>query len=546
MRAGKLALEGPGPACRTYRSRPGSLRTTAILDGIRNTDEKLVEMWKQSLFTRLLFSMMAFFLRVFLFICSIGILIPGIAAQQLKHNSGRAAAQQPPILATEAASRYVGGPNFGVGAIQVDAAGNIYAAGSQWEKTDGGIVSHAMLYKLNPQFEQVFSLPIAGNGNDLINAMAQDPDGNIYLTGTTTSTDFPLMNPIQAQNNGSSDLFLIKLDSEGSLLFSTYFGGSSGDAPNILTVDADGNAFIGGQTASSDFPSTPGAYISQFDPPSGGLVAEPFVVKIETGSSKLEYSTALGVGEMRGQLLGVVEVGGGDAFCLLELQAGDFPVTDGSTSSHFRQPVLVRLSADGTNVPYASYAPTAVDPSFNSLLLNRDGNPLLVGSRSVVTMNPATNMIVSTVHGTFAPNTVMDANGNLVGTAHGNLLPDVTTTYAYPSGSSFIVDSSSTDGSLVFATALPNGTAGGHVAVGPGGAIYSAGGSGAVLRIFPDRSDPSQSLPRMLGIANAAGSARTTTPSSWAWRARATPCSSPSRRASGPTTASPASPSATS
>ncbi len=150
--------------------------------------------------------------------------------------------------------------------IAVDAAGYIYVAGTNMKPSGVGFeVLHSELYKFNPQFEQVFDVPIAGSISDQIKAMALDPVGNIYLAGTTSSKDFPTMNPVQAQMNGVGDVFLTKLDSDGNMLFSTYLGGSGADGVDVLTVDAEGNAFIAGRTGSSDFPSTPGAYMPEFE-----------------------------------------------------------------------------------------------------------------------------------------------------------------------------------------------------------------------------------------------------------------------------------------
>ena len=443
-------------------------------------------------------------LAVFLFVILV-FLIPGVLAQKLPPIPHAVAIQEPPILATEAASRFVGGPEFTPIRIDVDATGNIYVAGTNRAPNDhGDLIPHVELYKFNPQFEQVFRLPLEGNGIEQVNDMAMDPAGNIYLAGSTTSTDFPTMNPVQAQMNGGADVFLTKVDSDGNMLFSTYLGGSNADIPNVLTVDADGNAVIGGKTGSSDFPSTPGAYMPEFNPPSTAT-SEPFVAKIVTESSTLEYSTAFG-GGVQGSIYGIVEVSGGDVFLVASLGTNDFPVTDGSGDTGSHQ-VLARLSADGSELVYASYAPTS-DGLVTNLILNRDGNPVLVGYFSAVTIDAATNTVLSHVGGHpdenvfFGGHVVMDADGNLIGGGPGSVPSEVVDKYVYPLGGGYVIKAAP-DGSTLFSTALPTNLV--LVATGPDGAIYAVSTSGMLIRFFPDQSDPSKVLPRMLGIANAAG-----------------------------------------
>ena len=456
-------------------------------------------MWKQVLFTRLLFSMMAFFLRVFLFICSIGILIPGIAAQQLKHNSGRAAAQQPPILATEAASRFVGGPDFQPVGIEVDANGNIYVAGNNVPLDPTNNFIGAELYKLNPQFEQVLWLPLGA----FVMAMTMDPSGNLYLTGITSyNTAFPILNPVQGQSNGAQDVFLTKVDPDGNLLFSTYLGGSSVDTVDVLTVDADGNAFLAGSTQSADFPITPNAYISEFQPSQSSR--ELYVAKIATGSATLEYSTGFATGTPFDRFEGIAEVSGGDVYLLLSQSPTDFPVTDGSTNTDSKGQLFARLSADGSALVFATYSETDF-PHY--LILDTNGDPVLAGADSFTTIDPATNMVISKVQAFIGYHVRMSKNGNLVGIGSGGPVQATGGGFA-SSGGDFVAEVSG-DGSPVFTSSMPMGTAARDVAFGPNGGIYVLGSSGLVSRILPDQTDPLMALPRILGIANAAGPAVT-------------------------------------
>ena len=178
----------------------------------------------------------------------IGVLVPKTWAQTSSGTSN----PSPPVLATEAASRFVGGPNFQAAGVEVDAQGDIYVAGNYvpWNASANDPIPGPALFKLNPQFEQISSVQIDVGGKlplaSRVVAMAIDPTGNIYVTGITNSQTFPTVNAIQAESGGVMDIFLTKFDPDGNRLFSTYLGGSSLDVVDVLAVDGEGNAFLGG------------------------------------------------------------------------------------------------------------------------------------------------------------------------------------------------------------------------------------------------------------------------------------------------------------
>jgi len=100
----------------------------------------------------------------------------------------------------------------------------------------------------------IYSTFLGGTGDDFGDGIVVDPLGNAYIVGGTDSTDFPTVNPLQAANAGDFDVFLAKLDPAGSaLVFSTYLGGSSWDKPSGLALRL-GDVFLQGTTASTDFP----------------------------------------------------------------------------------------------------------------------------------------------------------------------------------------------------------------------------------------------------------------------------------------------------
>src|SRR5205085_10726396 len=92
---------------------------------------------------------------------------------------------------------------------------------------------------------------------DLGNGIAVDSSGNAYVTGQTASTNFPTANAIQSNKAGTTtNAYVTKLNASGSaLIYSTYLGGSGGDAGLGIAVDAAGNAYVAGRTGSTDFPT---------------------------------------------------------------------------------------------------------------------------------------------------------------------------------------------------------------------------------------------------------------------------------------------------
>jgi hypothetical protein len=143
----------------------------------------------------------------------------------------------------------------------------------------------------------IYSTYLGGSGQDWGHAIAVDSAGNAYVTGFTSSTDFPITpGAFQSACEGCSvdngDAFVSKLNPSGSaLVYSTYLGGSGSYGLGIA-VDSTGNAYVTGYTYSTDFPITTGAFQTIFGGASGD--ANAFVTKLNPTGSALVYSTYLG------------------------------------------------------------------------------------------------------------------------------------------------------------------------------------------------------------------------------------------------------------
>ena len=102
----------------------------------------------------------------------------------------------------------------------------------------------------------IYSTVLGGSGFDFATGITVDALGNMFVAGHTTSSDFPTSRPLQATLNGPSDAFVTALNAQGTaFIFSTYTGGSGDDTGSGIAVDASGNSYVSGSTSSADFPT---------------------------------------------------------------------------------------------------------------------------------------------------------------------------------------------------------------------------------------------------------------------------------------------------
>jgi hypothetical protein len=195
-----------------------------------------------------------------------------------------------------------GGNDDGFG-IAVDTAGNAYVTGDTHSiafpttvgafQTTPGAVSDAFVTKVNPLGTGlVYSTYLGGNGFDVGKGIAVDnmPNPNAYVTGSTDSTDFPTTpGAFQTVNAGNGDGFVTKVNPLGSgLVYSSYLGGSGFDEGLGIAVDTAGNAYVTGDTQSSNSPT-----VAAIQSTPGGST-DAFVTTVNPAGSGLVYSTYLG------------------------------------------------------------------------------------------------------------------------------------------------------------------------------------------------------------------------------------------------------------
>jgi uncharacterized repeat protein (TIGR01451 family) len=259
-------------------------------------------------------------------------------------------------------------------AIAVDPSGNAYVTGrtqslnfptsSPFQPTYKGNTD-VFVTKFNPTGTAlVYSTYLGGNGMDIGYGIAADGSGNAYVTGGTTSTNFPTMKYIQTHGG----IFLTKLSPTGGMDYSTYYGGSNSEYGKAIAIDSTGNAFITGITASKDFP-TKNAFQSTYG---GG--SDAFVVEINTAGSTAIYSTYLG-GSSQDSGNGIAVDSLGSAYVTGETKSINFPTHNPLQSTTSGDSIFVaKLTPGGNGLVYSTYfggnagqagAAIAIDPAKN-------------------------------------------------------------------------------------------------------------------------------------------------------------------------------------
>jgi uncharacterized protein (TIGR03437 family) len=197
-----------------------------------------------------------------------------------------------------------------VGPPNVPAQGLIVAGGHAYVANSGGY--NAYVTKLDSSGNVVYSTYFGGSGNDVATAMTVDKAGNVYVTGNTSSLDFPTTKGTYSTSPGN--IFLFKLNPDGSIGYATYFpAGSSG--VSAIAVDSAGSAYVTGYT-NGNLPTTPGAYQITCGcsvESTGFLILftpDAFLTKFDPAASTLVYSTYLGAFYGAGKAIALAADGG--------------------------------------------------------------------------------------------------------------------------------------------------------------------------------------------------------------------------------------------
>jgi Beta-propeller repeat len=278
-------------------------------------------------------------------------------------------------------STYLGGSGYdGANGIAVDASGNAYLTGQTWSpdfpttvgafQTTYGGGGDAFISKLNAAGSDLaYSTYLGGGDADAGSGIAIDASGKAYVTGATSSSNFPTTpGAFQTTYGGNGDAFVTKLNATGSALpYSTYLGGSGGDGASGIAVDPWGRAYVTGG-AGAGFPTTPGA----FQTPGGG----GFVTKLNPTGSALVYSTSSIGG------FAIALDGAGNAYLTGGTWSSNFPTTPGAfqTTQQGEEDAFVsKLDASGSALLYSTRLDGTMDSEGSGIGVDASGNAYVTG-----------------------------------------------------------------------------------------------------------------------------------------------------------------------
>jgi hypothetical protein len=254
---------------------------------------------------------------------------------------------------------------------------------------------------------------IGGSALEEGNGIAVDSGGNAYVAGTTQSPDFPttvgaFQRTGAAQN--FADVFVSKLNPSGTqLVYSTFIGGSDMEFGRRIAIDAAGNAYVTGQTKSSNFPTTANAFDRSLNIPANCPRCatdntDGFVTKLNATGSALVYSTYLG-GTDYDAPHGIAVDGSGNAYVDGEtLSNTDFPTTAGafSRTSHGEYDVFVtKLNTTGSALAYSTFLGGTLVDNGERISVDAGGNAYVLGFSSSADYPTTPGAFDTTANGAF-------------------------------------------------------------------------------------------------------------------------------------------------
>jgi hypothetical protein len=250
----------------------------------------------------------------------------------------------------------------------------------------------AFLMKLSTEDGSlIYSTFLGGDYVDMARGIALNSAGEIYLVGSTESTDFPTVNAYQDHNSSPlyvySDIFITKLNPAGdSILYSTYFGGYKDDAPIGVEIDSDGGIVITGQTDATDFPLV------------NPIMSGPdnlFITRFSADGSTILFSTYFG-GEDSDRIGAMTLDAGGNVYIAGSTRSVEFPTTPGAYQEEFAGEILgcevpfgghyncedmfvTKLAPNGSGIIYSSFLGGSTVEECRDLAIDGQGRAYLAG-----------------------------------------------------------------------------------------------------------------------------------------------------------------------
>lgn len=378
-----------------------------------------------------------------------------------------------------------------------------------------------------------YSTYLGGAADDVPTGIAVDATGNAYVVGYTQSTDFPVTAGAFDRTgsvNNSLDAFVAKINPSGTaFVYATYIGGSNFDWGRAIAIDAAGNAYIAGQTQSSDFPVTGKAFqksLAHLNCPRCSIDNyDAFVAKLNPSGSALVYSTYLGGASSIDDALGIAIDAAGNAYVTGETSSPDFPTTAGA----FRRTIgggddtyVSKLNATGSALLYSTFVGGALEEFPARITLDAANQAIVFGNTSsadfpttlgafqtapggrfdafLFKLNATgTNLVYSTFLGGSANDSATGLNVDALGDVY---VGGFTSSPNFPTtpgafqpvctgSDGFVTKLNPTASALVYSTCISNAGVG-AIALTPTGRVWFTGSSSGG---FPTTPDAFQSFP---------------------------------------------------
>jgi hypothetical protein len=295
-------------------------------------------------------------------------------------------------------STFFGGSKQDLGAgIALDSATDAYITGmtnstnfptaNAYQRSLGsGATENAFASKIAAGGTAIdFSTYLGGTNNDYAAAIALDSSGDAYVTGTATSTDFPVSSgAYQTAPGGDGDAFVTKFSSAGARDFSTFLGGSGTDQGFGIAVGSGGVAYIAGGTSSTNFPTTQNAAQPQL-----AGVPNAFMTEMNSTGTALVYSTFLG-GSGGDQAFAIALDSSFNSYITGQTRSANFPIISAiqgalvGTANSF----IAEFATGGSLTFSTYYGGNGID-SGNSIAVDSSGNISVAGSTT------SSNLVVS-------------------------------------------------------------------------------------------------------------------------------------------------------
>ena len=442
---------------------------------------------------------------------------------------------------------YIGdGSPYKTTAMTTDASGNSYLAGARYLNIPGlagDPLPDVFVAKVDPTGKLIFEVTFGGKGADIPTAIALDPQGDVYVAGTTTSPDYPRSHALVYFPSANPAGFITKLSPDGSdILSSTYFNASI----SALATDPAGNLYVAGSALACSFPNTAKLPPLTFTCANyaNSLVTAAFLAEIPPDGGSILYSGLIagaGVPCKPAPATGCVNFGAtsadalavdpsGNAYIAGNTNTSDLPVTPGAATPSGVGAFVAKIHSGGSALDYLTYiepsqkGSSAITPESaiaKAIAVDSSGNAYFAGATYsasfpgvaippseafLLKLNPtATAFDWTTYLGDGGPSQAtslaVDPSGNVwaTGTTTSSTFPN---SNGWSEGDDFLVELNPTGSALLYSGRYPDGTISQGIALeSTPGLVHAAGANGLVSLLAPAQA-PTM---RVFGIQSLAG-----------------------------------------